>query len=265
MPADADRHSPDTPADTNSRYTPGLAGASGTLELLDDSSPPPSDRYQITLPILYSVPPDGVNPAREGMGKTQDVSMTGACVELPERLAVGTRIAVVFELDADSLAIEAQVVWVGRPGDAAGGTRHGVVFSGLPAHAPQLIEGVLKASAAPSRIGLAQPLRAVAQAALDVTILNLSRRGACIQHCTLLRPNASCMLSLPSPAGPIHLPARILRSVIIGAERSADGEQQLRYETGLAFPGLTPEQEAGLARVFEQIASPSMLGRALLV
>ena len=86
-----------------------------------------------------------------------------------------------------------------------------------------------------------------------VRILDLSPAGIRIQHVEPMRPGASCVLDVPSPLGPLRLTARVVWSVVRGAEQTPEGERRLHYQSGLSFIGLTGDQQAVLADALEKI------------
>ena len=98
------------------------------------------------------------------------------------------------------------------------------------------------------------PVRARARGTLEVRLLDLSLSGARIEHLGLLRPGASCELEFPAALSPLILSGRVVRSAVVGDEQGPASDRQLRYETGLAFVDVTPDQQAVLTRILEWIA-----------
>jgi len=92
-----------------------------------------------------------------------------------------------------------------------------------------------------------------ARATLDVSLCDLSVKGARIEHLGLLRPGAPCTLELPPPFGPLVLAADIIWSKVVGIEEEINGQRRLRYQSGLAFTGITEEQQAVMGKVLERI------------
>ncbi len=79
-------------------------------------------RYQLVVPIRYTAP-DG----HEGTGWTRDLSLAGACLELPERFRPGPALGLRLETDALALALSATVIWEERLPGAT--WLHGVHFT----------------------------------------------------------------------------------------------------------------------------------------
>lgn len=103
------------------------------------------------------------------------------------------------------------------------------------------------------------------RATLDARLLDLGPTGARIEHHNLLRPGFTCMLELPSTLGGLVLSVRVIRSAVVGTETGPAGERLLRYESGVAFVGLSAEQLAALEAVLNRLASGDALGSGKLV
>ena len=103
------------------------------------------------------------------------------------------------------------------------------------------------------------------RATLEATLIDLSASGARIQHQNLLRPGFACTLEFPSAFGEVNVPVQVVRSVVIGTGADRAGEQKLRYESGLQFVNLTPEQRATIEAILERLAPKQGLGGSRLV
>jgi hypothetical protein len=88
---------------------------------------------------------------------------------------------------------------------------------------------------------------------MDARLVDLSLAGARIEHFKPLHPEVPCTLELPDVQGALVLPVRIVWSRVVGSEHSPEGKRRLRYQSGLEFIGVTPEQQAVLARILEQL------------
>lgn len=75
---------------------------------------------------------------------------------------------------------------------------------------------------------------------LEAKVLDLSIRGARIEHRDLVRPGQAYTLSidLPRPHTPIHVVARTVWSVVLRIEPGAESTTMV-YRSGLEFEGLT--------------------------
>ena len=103
-----------------------------------------SPRYQIALSVTYQTTPKGTAAALEGSGRTRNLSDTGGCLELVERLAPGTPLSLVLLDEGGSLVLPAQVVWVGHPRRPSGGTMHGVTFLQMTSDQREAIQSLIR-------------------------------------------------------------------------------------------------------------------------
>jgi hypothetical protein len=103
------------------------------------------------------------------------------------------------------------------------------------------------------RIPVTGELDAWARATLPVRILDLSPCGARIEHRDLLRPGSACTFELPPGIGPLTIFARVIHSSIVGDAPTPSGERMLRYQSGLAFTGITTDQQTSLASALERL------------
>ena len=110
------------------------------------------------------------------------------------------------------------------------------------------------------RISLAGHPTARARATLEVSLLDLSLKGARIEHLNLLRPGSVCHLELPAVLGSQVLTAEVRWSRVVASEANPAGERFLRYQSGLMFLQVTPEQHALLVQAVEKAASGVPLG-----
>jgi hypothetical protein len=86
---------------------------------------------------------------------------------------------------------------------------------------------------------------------LKVWVADLSTTGARITLGELLHHGSSLVLDLPPALGSLSLAARVVWSTIYGGEQTLEGEHHTIYQSGLAFVGLTPDQQGALARIVE--------------
>jgi hypothetical protein len=103
------------------------------------------------------------------------------------------------------------------------------------------------------------------RATLDARLVDLSSTGARIEHNNLLRPGFTCTLEFPQGVADLVLSVQVVRSVIIGTEFATGGERRLRYESGLAFVNVTPEQQKVLVEVVERLDPEHGLGNGRLL
>ena len=111
-----------------------------------------------------------------------------------------------------------------------------------------------------ARIAIPGRPAARARATVDVSLCDLSVKGARIEHPNVIRPGSRCSLELPAPFGGLVLGAEVVWSKIIGTEEGAAGQPRLLYQSGLAFTEITAEQRAVLEKVVERIIPGGGLG-----
>jgi hypothetical protein len=115
------------------------------------------------------------------------------------------------------------------------------------------------------RIPVAGHLGARARATLNVRVLDLSAGGARIEHTDLLRPGATYAFELPPALGSLTITVRIVHSAVVGTEPTPEGERNLRYQSGLAFVGITSDQQSALAAILERLTPGSGGGNGHLM
>jgi hypothetical protein len=103
------------------------------------------------------------------------------------------------------------------------------------------------------------------RATLDAHLVDLSSTGARIEHSNLLRPGFTCTLEFPHAIADLVLSVQVVRSVIIGTEFATGGERRLRYESGLAFLNLKPEEQKLLEDIVERLDPDRGLGEGRLL
>jgi PilZ domain-containing protein len=86
-----------------------------------------------------------------------------------------------------------------------------------------------------------------------VRLLDLSPEGARIEHLEPLREGVVCVVDLPPALGRLRLSGRVVWTGVRGGEQTLEGERRLHYQSGLAFTGVTHDQQAVLARGMETL------------
>ena len=104
------------------------------------------------------------------------------------------------------------------------------------------------------RLTVVTHIPARAHGTIPVRLVDISLGGVRIEHLSQLRPGFPCALELPPPAGPLSLATYVVRSGVVSNRRRPRGDRHFRYESGLAFAEVTPEQQAGLTRILESVS-----------
>ena len=89
----------------------------------------------------------------------------------------------------------------------------------------------------------------------QVRLVDLSPKGARIEHLRVLVDRSMCFLYLPRALGGVRLRGQVIWSHITGFKPVVGGKSGVVYQSGLTFALLTPEQRAGLARALEILRS----------
>ncbi|HXZ44783.1 MAG TPA: PilZ domain-containing protein, partial [archaeon] len=219
-------------------------------------APPRSPRYMVTLPVRYQALPEEGRVSRTGAGQTRDLSETGACLDLPDPFALGTSLSLGLPVEPDSLTVQAAVVWVEKARVPSTGTRHGVSFPHITPDQRQGLQALLRRHrAVRSRVALVPPLPVQSRPPMPLRLVDLSPSGACLEHPCRLHPGSSCVLEFPPALGPLTLTAQVVRSNVVGVELGPEETRRPRYESGVAFVRVTPDQRAALAQVLEHLAA----------
>jgi len=94
-----------------------------------------------------------------------------------------------------------------------------------------------------------------ARAIQEVRLLDLSLKGARIEHLDLLHPGVACHLELPPALGSLVLSAQVVWCTIVGRKPSPGGDRRLLSRTGLRFTKLTTTQQTVLAGTLRELAA----------
>ena len=86
-----------------------------------------------------------------------------------------------------------------------------------------------------------------------VRLLDLSPGGARIEHIEPLRQGIECFVDLPPALGRLRLSGQVAWTGIRGSEQSAEGEHRQHFQSGIAFTGLPPHEQAALAEALERL------------
>ncbi len=79
-----------------------------------------------------------------------------------------------------------------------------------------------------------------------VRLVDLSLHGARIEHPDPLNAGLLCFIDLPSALGRGCLSGRVVWTKLHRDEQTLEGARQRYYRSGLAWTGLTPEQQGTL-------------------
>jgi len=79
-----------------------------------------------------------------------------------------------------------------------------------------------------------------------VRLLDLSAEGARIEHSEPMHAGVICVVDLPPTLGEARFTGRGVGTRLQRGEQTLEGHKHVYYQSGLAFVGLTPEQQRAL-------------------
>lgn len=106
-----------------------------------------------------------------------------------------------------------------------------------------------------ARLTLSEPLVDQVTASHDVSILDLSKGGARVEHTMILRPGSTCHLRLPIRTRSVMVVCNVVWSKAVARAESTQGGGLL-YQSGLEFARLTTETQAILTAFLEEHGTP---------
>jgi hypothetical protein len=208
-------------------------------------------RYHLLHPIRFSIyPKDASDTSDTGKGCTQNVSLTGACLDLSDRLRPGRSLTVTLEDVLGQPCLAAIVVWAETRSRAGGRSvffRHGVRFAQMTSAQRARLGAFLQACILPERLVLARPVRARLLPDGEADVLDLSLQGAGVRMESALPPLAVRVLALPAALGGVELPVRVAYARPIRPQvGSGEAPRAPLYEMGLTFTEVSFQQQSAL-------------------
>ena len=94
------------------------------------------------------------------------------------------------------------------------------------------------------------------EAMVAIRLIDLSATGARLEHANMLRPGYLCVLEFPHNLAALVLTARVVRTVEVGGAEQDAVPLTSRYESGVVFTRVSPEQQIALEGVLERLAAP---------
>jgi hypothetical protein len=80
-----------------------------------------------------------------------------------------------------------------------------------------------------------------------VRLLDLSAEGVRIEHPGHLHEGLVLFVDLPPALGGVRLLGKVVWTRLRKGEQTFEGDKHITYQSGLAFIGITPEQQTALA------------------
>jgi PilZ domain len=110
------------------------------------------------------------------------------------------------------------------------------------------------------RLTVPRQCRAAGRDGKAMRLLDLSPTGARIEHIEPLRGASSFPMDLPRALGGGRVQVEVIWSRPSGHKSVVEGKPRLVYQSGLAFPHATPEEQAALRLALIRIAGQWALG-----
>ncbi len=97
------------------------------------------------------------------------------------------------------------------------------------------------------RLDVLWPAHGDTRDAPGVHLLDLSPLGVRLAHREPWAEGVVCAVALPPALGALRLPGRVVWTRLRAADDSLEEHRPSRYESGVEFTSLTPEQQAAVA------------------
>ncbi|HTU02144.1 MAG TPA: PilZ domain-containing protein [Candidatus Sulfotelmatobacter sp.] len=208
-----------------------------------------SHRFYIIVPVRYTTATPPGTPVSTGW--TRNLSESGACVELPERLQPGVRITLDFQTEGGPMRMVGMIIWTDPSSQPGAGSLHGLQFSAASDDRERLRGWIHSRPGPPARI----------VASLPAQCRRLDGVSPVLEGWTSDLGAGGCALFLPEP-----LPVGTLMDVFLttpagevptqgvvvweGGRRAAPGKL---IEHGFRFTKLPAEREGLLGEVLDAI------------
>jgi hypothetical protein len=179
-------------------------------------------------------------------GRTRDLNLRGAWVELPERVAVRSTLEIAFDTPAGDVPLVAHVAWT-CPAEQTAPFLHGLRFAGLTPAGRDQIRTLLaaKKSMRPVRLYCALAgtclAKGIACPAVPTAIRDLSDRGAGLRIVDPVPTGTEIELRIASPYGRITADAQV-----VWADEPSPLLRGAWYRHGLRFLRVDPWSELPL-------------------
>ena len=179
-------------------------------------------------------------------GRTWDLNVRGAWVELPERVAAQSALVIALETPEGELSLVAHVAWT-CPEMVAAPYLHGLRFTGVTPVCRDRVQALL-AREKPQRVarlycGLAATCqrKGVQCPLMPSSIRDLSDRGVGLRMPELMAPGTEISLRTATPFGPIAADA-----TVVWTGETAQRPRGALYRHGLRFLRLDPSSDLPL-------------------
>ncbi len=104
------------------------------------------------------------------------------------------------------------------------------------------------------RFFVAEETKGRVTSAYEALLMNISRRGALIEHDDVVRPGSTSSLGLELNGNKVKLQSRVVWSAVVRQGLNADSEMALIFNTGLEFLDLSEETQQLIGDYIDSMA-----------
>ena len=104
-----------------------------------------------------------------------------------------------------------------------------------------------------ARLTIPSQLGSLGPEGQEVRLVDLSPKGARVEHPDRLNVGLMCLVDLPPALGRGSLNGRIVWTKLHRNEQTLEGKRQHYYRSGLAWIGLTPTQQDAVAAALKRL------------
>jgi hypothetical protein len=104
------------------------------------------------------------------------------------------------------------------------------------------------------RFFVAEKTKGRVTSAYEALLMNISRRGALIEHDDVVRPGSTSSLELELNGSKVKLRSRVVWSAVVRQGLNADSEIALIFNTGLEFLDLSEETQQLIGDYIDSMA-----------
>lgn len=206
-------------------------------------------RYALNLRVRYRRVAE--RSFRPEHGWVRDLNTRGAWVELPERIAARSALAIALDTPAGELPLVAHVAWT-CPGLRDAPYLHGFRFTGVTPACRDRLHALLAHESPPVPVRLYCGFAATCQQKgiacppVPGTIRDLGDSGACVSLPDRVPPGTAVHISTHTPCGPIAADTEV-----VWADPPTRLPRGASYRHGLRFLRLDPASDLPLRALLE--------------
>jgi len=196
-------------------------------------------RFRIHLPVVHRASLLARTPV--GVGWTRDLSESGVCVELSQRLRPRQTVRIHLQTDGGPIEIEGTVAWSGDAPAPGGGILHGLEFTEVVPDQLRALRELLQCRGHARQVGIRLPLEVAVTCCphdgsgrpLEGTSGDISQGGMLLRLKGRVEPGTTLTLTLRTPSGPLSA-----EGVVIWADPGEPQAEEDLIRHGIRFTAL---------------------------